>query len=193
MDPQEVTAKPEAWQCIGAEETRLIDYLPCKIACQKIVRKDARYLPLITAPLRTPQDRCIASPRLLAHTISSRFELHMPYYRIEHMYERLGVPIPRQTLCGWSGMASDACGLVIEHIKRDVFADGHAQIDETPVKYQDPPARKRVRHRLAVGHLQPRAQRVLVRVAHRAWSQLPGKRRAARMARSEPVRRSQRV
>ena len=35
-------------------------------------------------------------------------------------------------------MAHDACTLVIEHIKRDVFADGHLQVDETPVKYQDP-------------------------------------------------------
>ena len=70
--------------------------------------------------------------------MTNRFELHLPYYRIEQMYARLGVPIPRQTLCGWSGMAHDACGLIIEQIKRDVFADGHVQCDETPVKYQDP-------------------------------------------------------
>jgi hypothetical protein len=35
-------------------------------------------------------------------------------------------------------MAHDACTLIIEHIKREVFADGYVQIDETPVKYQDP-------------------------------------------------------
>ncbi len=35
-------------------------------------------------------------------------------------------------------MAHDACTLVIEHIKRDIFADGYVQCDETPVKYQDP-------------------------------------------------------
>ena len=143
IDPDEVKADPAAWSCIGAEMTKLIDYIPGKFQCEKLVRrkfvrKDARHLPPITAPLHTLQDRCIATPRLLAHTLTNRFELHLPYYRIEQMYARLGVPIPRQTLCGWSGMAHDACGLIIEQIKRDVFADGHVQCDETPVKYQDP-------------------------------------------------------
>lgn len=143
VDPEEVKAQPEAWQCIGAEETRLIDYTPGKFSCQKIirrkwVRKDARHLPPLTAPLRTLQERCIATPRLLAHTLTSRFEQHLPYYRIEQMYGRLGVPIPRQTLCAWSGMAADAVQLIMEAVRSEVFADGYVQIDETPVKYQDP-------------------------------------------------------
>src|SRR5437016_1588125 len=112
IDPPEVKAHPEAWQCMGAEVTKLIDYIPGKFACQhivrrKFVRKDARHLPPITAPLPTLQDRCIATPRLLAHTLTQRFELHLPYYRIERLYERQGVPLSRQTLCGWSGMCAD--------------------------------------------------------------------------------------
>ncbi len=143
IDPPEVKAEPEAWACMGAEVTKLIDYIPGKFACQRIVRrkfvrKDARHLPPITAPLATLQDRCIATPRLLAHTLTQRFELHLPYYRIERMYERQGAPLSRQTLCGWSGMCSDACGLIIEATKRDVFADGYVEADESPAKYQDP-------------------------------------------------------
>jgi transposase len=143
IDPQEVKADPEAWTCIGAEVTKLIDYIPGKFQCEKLVRrkfvrKDARHLPPITAPLHTLQERCIATPRLLAHTASSHFELHLPYYRLEQMHARLGVPIPRQTLCGWMGMTHDACQLIIEQIKRDVFQGGYVMADETPVKYQDP-------------------------------------------------------
>ena len=143
IDPEEVKAEPEAWSCIGAEETKLIDYTPGRFLCQKLVRrkyvrKAARHLPPVTAPLHTLQDRCIATPRLLAHTAASHFELHLPYYRIAQMYARLGMPIERQTLGGWMGMAHEASGLIIEQIKRDVFADGYAQCDETPVKYQDP-------------------------------------------------------
>lgn len=67
IDPPEVTARPEAWQCIGAEETRLIDYTPGKFSCQKLVRrkyvsKEERHLPPVTAPLCTPC-RTAASPR----------------------------------------------------------------------------------------------------------------------------------
>lgn len=143
IDPEEVKAEPQAWFCIGAEQTKLIDYTPGKFSCQKIIRRkfvrqNARHLPPLTAPLRTLQERCIASPRLLAHTITQRFEQHLPYYRIEKRYERLGVPLSRQTLCGWSGMAAEAVSLIMTAIKHEVFADGYVQVDETPVKYQDP-------------------------------------------------------
>lgn len=143
IDPEEIKADPSCWVCIGAEERNLIDYTPGKFSCQKIVRckyvrKDQRHLPPITAPLLTLQERCIATPRLLAHTVTQRFEMHLPFYRIEQMYARQGVPVARQTLCGWSGMAHEACGLIMTHIQGEVFADGYVQVDETPVKYQDP-------------------------------------------------------
>jgi transposase len=142
MDPEEVRADPQAWTCMGAEETKLIDYTPGQFICQKIirrkfVRKEDRHLPPLTAPLHTLQERCIATPRLLAHTLTQRFELHLPYYRIEQMYERAGVPLSRQTLSNWAGMCADACGLVMQAITREVFDGGYVQIDETPVKYQD--------------------------------------------------------
>ena len=62
-----------------------------------------------------------------------------PIYHL-NLYNELMLllPLQRQTLCGWMGMAHEASGLVIEHIKRNVFADGYVQCDETPIKYQDP-------------------------------------------------------
>jgi len=135
VDPQEVQADPEAWVCIGAEVTKLIGYEPGKFHAEHIIRrkfvsKEDRHLPPITAPLLTLQERCIATPELLAHTLCNRFELHLPFYRIEAMYARQGLPIPRQTLCGWAGMAHDATSLIMKAIKREVFADGYVQIDE---------------------------------------------------------------
>ena len=44
--------------------------------------------------------------------------------RLGRMHECLGVSIPRQTLCGWSALCSDACGQLVEHIKRDEFCQG---------------------------------------------------------------------
>lgn len=143
VDPEEVKADPDAWACIGAEVTKLVDYKRGEFSAQhiirrKYVRKEERHLPPVIAPARQLQDRCIASPKLLAHLITSRFELHLPYYRVEQMYERAGLPLSRQTLCGWAGMTHDACRLVIDAIKREVFEGGYVQVDETPVKYQDP-------------------------------------------------------
>jgi transposase len=143
VDPQEVRDNPQGWVCMGAEETRLIDYTPGKFSCQKIirrkwVRKDSRHLPPVIAPLHLLQERCMATPRLLAHVATSHYELHLPYYRIEKMSGREGLELSRQTQCGWMGMAARSAGLVVREVEREVFADGYVQIDETPVKYQDP-------------------------------------------------------
>lgn len=143
IDPEEVKANPAAWRHIGEEVTKLIDYIPARFECEEQVRRKfvkiaEPYLPPIIAPLMRWQERCRATPAMLAQILSQRFELHLPYYRIEQMCARLGLPISRQTLCGWAGMAHDASALVIEEIKREVFADGYVQCDETPVDYQDP-------------------------------------------------------
>jgi transposase len=143
IEPEAVEADPTAWRRMGEEVTKLINYTPGKFNCERItrpkyVRIDAAHEAPIIAPRTTLQERCIATPKLIAHTLSNRFELHLPYYRIEQMYARQGMPIPRQTLCGWTGMAHDASTLIMKAIKREVFADGYVQIDESPIKYQDP-------------------------------------------------------
>jgi transposase len=143
VDPQEVRDNPQGWVFMGTEETRLIDYTPGKFSCQKIirrkwVRKDSRQLPPVIAPLHLLQERCMATPRLLAHVATSHYELHLPYYRIEKMCGREGLELSRQTQCGWMGMAARSADLVVREMDGEVFADGYVQIDETPVKYQDP-------------------------------------------------------
>jgi hypothetical protein len=105
-----------AFAAQGSLATRLPRLLPT-----------VRHLPPITAPLATLQDRCIATPRLLAHTAACHLELHLPYYRIAQQYARLGPPIERQTLGGWMGMAHEASGQITRQIKREVFADGYVQ------------------------------------------------------------------
>jgi hypothetical protein len=35
-------------------------------------------------------------------------------------------------------MAAEASGLILAATRDEVFADGYVQVDETPVKYQDP-------------------------------------------------------
>ena len=126
--------------------TLTIDYTPGRFSAliilrPKYVRIEAPHEPPVTAPLHLLQDRCMATPRLLANTFILRFEQHLPYYRIEQLYARAGMPISRQTLSCWAGMAAEACGLILAATKAEVFADGYVQADETPVKYQDP-ARK---------------------------------------------------
>ena len=144
IDPEEVKAAPEQWKCIGEEVTGQLDHTPgsftrLRIVRRKYVHRENRHAPPVIAPLRpTLQERCLATPALLAHAFVSRYRDHLPWYRIENIYAGLGVSISRQNLGNWSGMAADAVQLVIKEVGHSVFADGYVQLDETPVEYLSP-------------------------------------------------------
>jgi transposase len=48
-----------------------------------------------------PLPRSIATPGLLSHVLVSKFEDHLPLHRQEKMSRRIGIDIPRSTLCLW--------------------------------------------------------------------------------------------
>jgi transposase len=143
IEPQEVQAAPEQWRCIGEEVTEQLDYIPgsfrrLRLIRRKYVHRQERHLPPVIAPLCTLQERCLAAPSLLAHAFVSRYRDHLPWYRIEAIYAALGVPVSRQNLSNWAGLAALASVLVLKEIGRRVFADGYVQIDETPIEYLVP-------------------------------------------------------
>jgi transposase len=55
-----------------------------------------------TAPMpKAPIPRSIAASGLLSHVIVSKFNDHLPLYRQEKILKRMGIDIPRATLCLW--------------------------------------------------------------------------------------------
>ncbi len=144
LDPEAVKACPEDWIRIGEEVSEQLDYTPAsfirlRLVRPKYVRRDRRDLPPAIAPLPPVlQERCLAAPSLLAHCMVSRYRDHLPWHRLEQIYAGLGVPLSRQTLCNWSGMAADAVQLVVKAVGDDVFSGGYVQMDETPIEYLSP-------------------------------------------------------
>ncbi len=57
---------------------------------------------IVTAPPpELPIERGLAGPSLLANVAVRRFDDHLPYYRLENIYEREGMRFGRSTLYGW--------------------------------------------------------------------------------------------
>jgi transposase len=55
-----------------------------------------------TAPMpKAPLPRSIAAAGLLSHVIVSKFQDHLPLYQQEKILKRIGIDIPRATLCLW--------------------------------------------------------------------------------------------
>jgi transposase len=48
-----------------------------------------------------PIARGLPGPGLLAHLIVSKYVDHLPLHRLESIYERQGLFLPRSTLCDW--------------------------------------------------------------------------------------------
>jgi transposase len=144
IEPEEVTAAPEAWRRIGEEITEQLDYEPARFFRRRIIRKkyvkrDEPHQAPIIAPLNTLQERSIAAPGLLAQIIVAKYCDHLPLYRQEQIYAtRHDIAIPRQSMARWLGLAADWLRPVYEYIHTGVMAGGYVQVDETPVEYLSP-------------------------------------------------------
>lgn len=145
IDPLEVQAKPEAFQCIGAEVSEQLDYTPgafrkVRTVRRKYVAKSVQDAKPVIAPLPPKlQDGCMAAPGLLAQIAVSRFVDHLPFYRQEQIFKtRYKVHIPRQNMVRWMEMIADRLEPVYRKISEVVLGGDYVQMDETPIRYLDP-------------------------------------------------------
>lgn len=91
---------------IKDETSEQLEIIPAKIYVIEHVRR--KYAckhceeTIKTAPMPAqPIPRSIAAPGLLSHVLVSKFQDHLPLHRQEQMLRRIGIDIPRSTLCLW--------------------------------------------------------------------------------------------
>jgi len=145
LDPDEVTAQPEAWRLMGEEVSEQLDYDPARFFKRRLIRrkyarKDQPYACPVIAPLPPGlQEKCLAAPSLISQVVASKYVDHLPLYRQEQIYRRRhGVTILRQTLCRWTALAAEWLEPVYNEMKRQQMASTYMQIDETPIRYLKP-------------------------------------------------------
>ncbi|WP_081964890.1 IS66 family transposase [Legionella norrlandica] len=78
--------------------------------------------------------KSMAAPSLVAHTIISKYQNHLPLYRQEKTWEGMGIHIPRNTACGWVMQAAEVCLPMREALIRALLAFNYLQADETPLQ-----------------------------------------------------------
>jgi len=158
IDPEPVKAAPEQFRQIGEEVSEQLDYEPARYFRRRMVRRTyvSRAEPEkapVTAPLPpTLQERCIATPPLLAQVVVSKYCDHLPLYRQEQILaRRYGINLPRQTLAQWVELASEWLTPIYRQIKTGVMAGGYVQLDETPIDYLEPGAGRALKGYLWTG------------------------------------------
>jgi transposase len=144
IEPDEVKAQPEAFECIGEERTFEIDIIPPQVFKREIVRpkyrhKTDRSRPPVVAPaLERPVSGGYASAGLLAWIALSKYVDHQPLYRLEKQSARWGAQIPRQTMADWIRIAAEWLEPLYKQMLRRLLSSGYIQADETPVRCNDP-------------------------------------------------------
>jgi transposase len=147
LDPEPVKAEPEKWRCIGQEVSEQLDYEPGRFLCRRLVRRkyvhrsDPDRAPVIAPLPLSLQERCLATPALMAHVGVTKYCDHVPLYRQEQIFaRRYGIHLPRQTLDRWIELMADWLKPIYEHIRTGVMAGGYVRLDETPINYLEPGA-----------------------------------------------------
>jgi len=78
--------------------------------------------------------RSIASPSVLSAIFTHKFEDHLPYYRQEKQFERIGVEISRQDMSNWQQHSFKKLAPLFGLMKETVKSGPVMQMDETSVQ-----------------------------------------------------------
>ena len=115
-----------ALHCIGKTVTEQLGFIPAKLYV--LEHRRYRYAcrgcgTLFTAPLpEQPIDKGLASSELLAQTLIDKYEDHLPLYRQEKRYERLGYRLSRSTLCDWVSQCADRLAPIVDAMEQQLLA-----------------------------------------------------------------------
>jgi len=145
---------------IGSEETKILVYQPAELSVKVILRpkyvkpsatpnivdashpeqelQEVKNNKIIIAPLPSRFiDKCIADETLLSAILVAKYVDHLPLYRQQQQFKRLGITIPRSTLCNW--ITQSAARLEVLYLKliETVLVAKYLQVDETRIEVLD--------------------------------------------------------
>ena len=134
-----------ALRLIGEDVSEILELISAKLKVIETARlkKSCRRCEKITqlpAPSR-PIPRSMVGPGLLAHVLVSKFDDHLPLYRQNEIFARMGANIPASTLVDWCGQGVRVLTPLVERIRANILASDRLHADDTPVRVLDPSKR----------------------------------------------------
>ena len=149
----EIQHEPESTACttpgcgcqmkrIGEDVSEKLDYTPGTFTVERHVRGKwacAACQKLVQAAVPAQIiDKGIPTSNLLANVLVAKYGDHLPLYRLEEIYAREGVPLPRSTLAQWVGQCGVQLQPLVDALKAEMLAHTVLHADETPVAMLKP-------------------------------------------------------
>jgi len=110
-------------------QVKVIEHIKAKYSC----RDCEEFVKTAQAP-KQPIPKSIASPGLLAQTIVSKYADHLPLYRQESIFARIGVEISRATMSNWVFKCAELVSPLVDLLKKQIIESDYVCADETTVQ-----------------------------------------------------------
>ena len=132
---------------VGEDVSEILDMVVAQLKVLEIARlkKSCRRCEKMVqepAPSR-PIPGSMASAALLAYILVSKFDDHLPLYRLTEIFARMGADIPDSTLVDWCGRAMKVLKPLIDRIADEVMGSDLLHADDTPIRVLDRSLRDR--------------------------------------------------
>lgn len=132
---------------VGEDVSELLDMIAAQLKVIEIARlkkscRRCEKMVQVPAPSR-PIPGSMAGAGLLAHVLVSKFDDHLPLYRLNEIFARMGADIPDSTLVDWCGRAMQVLQPVIDRIEAEVMGGDLLHADDTPIRVLDRSLRDR--------------------------------------------------
>lgn len=128
---------------IGSETSEQLEYVPAQLKVVEHVRwkyacRACQEHVAIAVPAAKPIERGLPGPGLLAQLVVGKFSDHLPLYRLEDIFARAGMELPRSTLCRWARNVADLLEPLYALMAGRVRSSHVIHTDDTPVPVLDP-------------------------------------------------------
>jgi transposase len=133
-------------KCISREESKKLDIVPPRFTVIKYIRPkyacpecegsadDEHPTVLIAPPAPQIIPKGIPTAGMAAYIVTAKYCDGIPLYRQGSQYARIGIHIPRSTMCGWVIEVARKCGPLIDLMHISVRAGPMIMMDETTVQ-----------------------------------------------------------
>lgn len=129
---------------IGEETSEQLEFIPAQVKVIEHIRPkySCRYceqqgteVRIKIAPVpKSPIPKSMATPSLLAHIITSKYQYALPLYRQEQMFRQFDIDLNRKTMAEWMMRCGELLEPLYQRLKAELLKQSVIQADETPVQ-----------------------------------------------------------
>ena len=132
--------------CIGEDTSEQLDIIPAVIqvlvhARNKYACKQCENGVQIASLPEQPIPKSNASPGLLAHIAVAKYQDALPLYRMETIFKRLNIHLPRNTQANWMIKGAQLFQPIYNLLSDQLLSSGYIHMDETTVQVLNEPGK----------------------------------------------------